>query len=61
MTAIKVLRDTRPFYLAAIELSYQELGYPTKLDPRCNMLEIFPKGYTVPKSNEETIIEKWIN
>ena len=58
---IKVLRDARPFYLTAVELSYKDLGYSTKLDRRRNMLEVFPKGYNVPQNNEEMIIEKWID
>lgn len=58
---IKVLRDRRMTYLVAVENSYKELGYSTKLDVMRNILEVFPKGSTVPKSKEELIIEKWID
>lgn len=58
---IKVLRDRRLIYLTALENSYRELGYPTKLDARCNLLEVFPKGSIVPKSNDELAIENWID
>lgn len=58
---IKVLRDARLSYLTAVELSYKELGYSTKLDVRRNILEVFSKGYVIPKTHEELIIEKWID
>lgn len=57
----KTFRDRRLNYLASLEKSYQELGYSTKLNMVGNTLEIFPKGYVIPKSQEEMIIEKWIN
>lgn len=58
---IKVLRDNRPFYLSAMEKSYNELGYSTRLDGRYNILEVYQKGYVVPKTSEEMIIERWID
>lgn len=58
---IKVLRDRRLSYLTAMEKSYTELGYGTKLDARCNVLEIFPKGCIIPQTHEEMIIEKWLD
>lgn len=61
MEPIKIIRDRRLNYLVSVENSYKELGYSTKLDVRCNIVEVFPKGCIVPQSKEEMIIEKWIN
>lgn len=61
MEPIKTIKDRRLSYLTAIEKSYGELGYATKLDVRCNLLEIFPKGCVVPQTHEEMITEKWID
>ena len=61
---IKTFKDKRPLYLQAIEQSYKELGYTTKLNGFLNILEVFPKGCIVPetpKTQEEMIIEKWIS
>lgn len=58
---IKMIRDTRLSYLTAVEASYKELGYSTKLSAQSKLLEVFPKGSIVPKSHEENIIEKWID
>lgn len=61
LNPIKVLRDRRLNYLMAVEKSYKDLGYSTKLDVRCNVLEVFPKGCIVPQSKEEMMIENWID
>lgn len=61
MEPIKTIKDNRVSYLLGLETSYKDLGYSTKLNARCNLLEVFPKGYTIPKSKEEMIIEKWID
>lgn len=58
---LKTLHDRRLAYLVALETSYKELGYVTKLNGRDNLLEIYPAGTIVPKTEEETIIEKWID
>lgn len=58
---IKTFRDRRPFYLQAMERSYEELGYATKLNRGYGTLEIYPKGCIVPKTPDETIIEKWVD
>lgn len=58
---IKTLKDGRLSYLVAIERSYKELGYPTKLIHERNILEVYSKGCIIPKTYEETIIEKWID
>ena len=58
---LKTLHDKRLAYLAALETSYKELGYVTKLNGRDNLLEIYPAGTEIPKTEEELIIEKWID
>lgn len=58
---LKTLHDKRLAYLAALEKSYIELGYVTKLNGRDNLLEVFPAGTVIPKTEEEIIIEKWID
>ena len=58
---IKTLHDKRLAYLSAIEESYKEMGYSTKLNGRDNILEIYQKGVVVPKTTEEVTIEKWID
>ena len=58
---IKTLHDKRLAYLVSLETSYKELGYVTKLNGRDNLLEIYPAGTVVPKTEEEIIIEKWID
>lgn len=57
---IKVLHDKRLAYLVGLEVSYKEMGYATRLNGRDNLLEIFPRGTEIPKTNEEVLIEKWI-
>lgn len=61
MEPIKVLRDRRLSYLTGLEDFYSGLGYSTKLDARCNILEVYQKGYVVEKTSEELVIEKWID
>lgn len=65
---IKTHHDKRLAFLVSLEKSYNELGYSTKLNGRDNVLEVYEKGATIPKSQEEVlkeheaaIIEKWIN
>lgn len=58
---LKTLHDKRLAYLVSLETSYKELGYVTKLNGRDNLLEVYPAGTIVPKTEEETIIEKWID
>lgn len=57
---LKVIRDRRLAYLVGLEKSYQEMGYTTKLDGRCNILEVFPAGYIIPKTEEQLTIEKYV-
>lgn len=58
---LKTLHDRRLAYLVSLETSYKELGYVTKLNGRDNLLEIYAAGTVVPKTDEEIIIEKWID
>ena len=58
---IKTIRDHRLTYLMAVEKSYNELGYSTHLDMKCNILEVFSKGCIIPQTREEILIEKWID
>lgn len=58
---LKVLHDKRLAYLAGLEDYYKSEGFTTKLIGRENLLEIYPAGYVVPKTQEELIIEKWID
>lgn len=60
-TPIKTIQDRRLAYLVGLESFYKEEGYSTKLDGRNNILEVYPKGYEVPKTKEEIIIEHWID
>jgi len=58
---LKTITDKRLAYLVGLENFYKGEGYTTKLNGRENLLEVYPAGYVVPKTNEEMIIEKWID
>ena len=58
---VKILHDKRLAYLVALEESYRDMGYTTKLNGRDNLLEIYQKGTAIPKTQEEVTIEKWIS
>lgn len=58
---LKTIHDKRLAYLVSLETSYKELGYVTKINGRDNLLEIYAAGTIVPKTQEEIIIEKWID
>lgn len=58
---LKTLHDKRLAYLVSLETSYKEMGYVTKLNGRDNLLEVYPAGTIVSKTEEEIIIEKWID
>lgn len=58
---VKTIHDKRLAYLVGLENSYKEMGYVTKINGRENLLEVYPAGTIVPKSQEEVIIEKWTN
>lgn len=58
---LKTLHDKRLAYLVGLESYYKSEGYTTKLNGRDNILEIYPQGSEVPKTQEENIIEKWID
>jgi hypothetical protein len=61
LQAIKIVRDRRYAYLMAVEQSYKELGYTTRLDGMRNILEVFDKGCIIPKTEQEIVIERWID
>lgn len=58
---LKIIHDKRLAYLDSLSLSYKELGYSTKINGYDNLLEVYPKGYVIPKTERELIIEKWTN
>lgn len=58
---LKTLHDKRLAYLVGLQDYYKAEGYTTKLNGRENLLEVYPKGTELPKTQEEIIIEKWIN
>lgn len=58
---LKTIHDKRLAYLVGLEVSYKEMGYTTKVNGRENLLEIYPAGYEIPKTEEELVIEKWID
>lgn len=58
---IKTIHNPRLAYLIGLEQAYKELGYPTKINGRENLLEIYPQGSIVPKTEEELVVEKWID
>lgn len=58
---IKTIRDKRLAYLISLESFYKEEGFTTKVNGRENILEIYPAGTVIPKTQEELTIEKWID
>lgn len=58
---LKTIHDKRLSYLVGLQNFYQNEGYTTKLNGRDNILEIYPHGSEVPKTEEEITIEKWID
>lgn len=58
---LKTIHDRRLAYLVSLEAIYKEDGYTTKLNGRENLLEIYPAGSVLPKTQEEIAIEKWID
>lgn len=57
----KTLHDRRLSYLMGLQSFYEGEGYPTRLNGRDNLLEVYQRGAEVPKAPEEVIIEKWID
>jgi len=45
---IKTIHDRRLAYLVALEGSYKEMGYQTRLNGRDNLLEIYSQGCILP-------------
>lgn len=58
---IKTLHDKRLSYLIGLQDYYNQEGFVTKLNGRENLLEIYPAGSVLPKTQEEIAIEKWID
>lgn len=58
---LKTIRDKRLSYLVGLEDYYKSEGFVTKVNGRENLLEIYPAGYVVPKTQDELVIEKWID
>lgn len=58
---IKTLHDKRLSYLVGLQDYYKAEGFTTKLNGRENLLEVYPKGTELPKTQEELVIEKWID
>lgn len=58
---LKTIHDKRLAYLVSLETFYKDEGYTTKINGRENILEVYQKGYIIPKTQEELIIEKWID
>jgi hypothetical protein len=58
---LKTIAGKRLAYLVGLEKAYADMGYGTKLNGRDCLLEIYPAGVPIPKTQEETIIEKWID
>lgn len=57
----KVIHDRRLAYLVGLENFYKAEGYTTKLRSANSLLEVYPVGCELPKTQEEQIIEKWID
>lgn len=57
----KIIRDKRLIYLASLENGYKELGYATKLNVQNNILKVYQRGTSVPKTEQELVIERWID
>lgn len=58
---LKTIHDKRLAYLVGLEDYYKSEGFSTRVDGRENLLEIYPAGYEIPKTDEQVIIEKWID
>lgn len=58
---LKTIHDKRLAYLVGLEDYYKAEGFTTKVNGRENLLEIYPAGYVIPKTEEELVIEKWID
>lgn len=58
---LKTIRDRRLAYLVGLQSYFKEEGFTTKLDGRNNILEVYERGTELPKTEEETVIEKWID
>lgn len=58
---LKTIHDKRLAYLVGLADYYKSEGFVTKIDGRESILEIYPAGYVIPKTQEELIIEKWID
>lgn len=58
---LKTIHDKRLAYLVGLAEFYKGEGYQTKLNGRENLLEVWPAGVVIPKSEEEITIEKWID
>lgn len=63
---LKTIHDKRLAYLAALEESYKELGYQTRLDGFNNVLEIHKKEAVLcplatSQQNSAPVLEKWID
>lgn len=61
MQTFKTLYDKRLSYLTGLEDTYRNLGYETRLNYQERKLEVYPKGAEIPKTQEQIIIDKWIN
>lgn len=58
---LKTIHDRRLAYLVGLEDYYKGEGFVTRVNGRENLLEIYPAGYQIPKTQEEITIEKWID
>lgn len=58
---LKTIHDKRLAYLVSLEGIYKEQGYSTRVDGWHNLLEVYEKGVIAPKTETETVIEKWID
>lgn len=45
---IRQIHDKRLSYLVALDSSFKEMGYTTKLNGRDNILEVYSQGYILP-------------
>lgn len=58
---VKTIENKKLAYLVGLEDYYKSEGYTTKLDGRNSVLEVYPVGTVLPKTQEEIILEKWID
>ena len=61
MIPIKTIRDSKPSFLESLARSYQEMGYTIQHNKLLGILELYPKGSVIQKTDEELTIEKWTN